>query len=139
MELNNLQKISLVGCFLMGIGNFLPVMSVPFVGSINYVGNGEGGDGLIVLGLAVFAALCVFGGKVKWARVPAFMAGGVMIVTILNYLDVIGGSPFGSMVRLEWGWLVLFAGCGLILYAGFSPQPEAAFEIDERDLISFDK
>lgn len=124
MEFSNYQKIGLLGSFLLGIGNFLPIISVPLLGSFNYMLNGEGGDGLIVLGLAIIAGLCILSGRLVWARIPAIGAGLVMAFTLFNYSSTIGQSPFGSFVRLEWGWLVLIPGCALVLLAAFAPQPK---------------
>jgi hypothetical protein len=52
------QTIGLAGVAALAIGVFVPLVSLPIVGSLTYFNNGKG-DGIIVLALAVISALIV--------------------------------------------------------------------------------
>jgi len=62
------QLVGLAGTILLAVGVFLPLVSMPLIGSLTYFNNGRG-DGVIVLILAPYcaknashwtAALCSF-------------------------------------------------------------------------------
>ena len=50
------QILAILGALLLFVGVFLPIVSMPIVGSLNYFHNGQG-DGTIVLVLAVISII----------------------------------------------------------------------------------
>jgi hypothetical protein len=128
------NRIAYVGCALLAVGVFLPIVTMPVVGSINYFANGKG-DGTILLIVAMIGAGLVFMRKF----VPSAIAGGLAVATLaftgwrissaLNSMhetlaNDLKGNPFGgiatafaSSVQISWGWIVLLAG-GLMLIGG---------------------
>ena len=50
------QILAILGALLLFVGVFLPIVSMPIVGSLNYFHNGQG-DGTIVLVLAVISMI----------------------------------------------------------------------------------
>lgn len=44
----NRQVVGFIGAAALGLGVFMPLVSMPIVGTINYFNNGRG-DGIIVL------------------------------------------------------------------------------------------
>src|SRR5712692_5972455 len=55
-QLAPVQVLGLAGCALLLVGVFLPFVSVPILGSTNYIGNGRW-DGILILIVATMAAL----------------------------------------------------------------------------------
>ena len=59
MEFTKQQLIGLFGSLLLLIGVFLPVLSVPIMGSISLLNNGRS-DGMIIFGLAIASSVLIF-------------------------------------------------------------------------------
>ena len=113
------------------IGVFLPILSVPIIGSIDYFKGGEG-DGVLVLGLGIVSLVLALMKKYKGLIVTSALSIGVMVFTLANfyykmseikanYAKQMEGNPFAGLgqmamgtIKLEWGWLVLIAGAILI-------------------------
>jgi hypothetical protein len=83
MTLSKRQILGLVACGLLIIGVFLPIVSFPIMGGINYFQNGHG-DGMILLILAgisvVFVVLQRF--QVLWLTGTGSL--GLLLFTWLN-------------------------------------------------------
>lgn len=115
------------GATLLLIGAFLPLVSLPLVGEINYVHNGRG-DGILIVALAVIAAAEVAYDRYIWVAITGALASGLMIFTYVNLqsrladtqeqvAQELSGNPFRGMadtmvqsIQLEWGWAVLILG-----------------------------
>ena len=122
--LNNLksssQMIALIGAAALFSGVFAPLISLPFIGSINYFRNGKG-DGIIILGLAVISAGLAFRRKFRFIWYTASGSAAVMIFTFVNFTlttteiaadmrDSLAGNPFSvigeialASTELQWG------------------------------------
>jgi len=143
--------VGLAGAILLFVGAFLPIVSLPFVGSVNYFNNGQG-DGIIIVGLALISALLIL---IK--RYRGLWATGGLSLLVLGYTfytlsariadakasmeSQLAGNPFIGIaqaamqsVQLQWGWAVLVLGAVLLLAAAVmsevrlrkSPAPGAA-------------
>jgi hypothetical protein len=133
------MAVGLAGVSLLFVGAFLPIVSLPFVGSVNYFNNGKG-DGIILVGLAAISALLVF-----LRRHRALLATGGLSVAMLGYSFYtlsqglaaaqasmeadLAGNPFAGLaeaamqsVQIQWGWAVLALGALLLLAAGLMKQ-----------------
>lgn len=127
----------LAGALLLAVGVFMPLASLPIVGSLNYMSRGRG-DGMIVLLLAlVIGGLVIFRFRLIAAVLGLAVAGlmATTFVTLLNALhemdvkaaDLAKDNPFGVLAvafarnsGMEWGWVLLFAGVAMIIVAGFT-------------------
>jgi hypothetical protein len=58
------KTLALVGAALLFVGAFMPIISVPIIGSMNYFQNGRG-DGVIIVLLALATAVFAGGGYVR--------------------------------------------------------------------------
>jgi len=124
---------TLAGAALLVIGAFLPVLSLPIAGSINYFSNGHG-DGTIVIVLALGAAVTGFL-RASWfpallGLIAAYVIGYDFFNAIRHISEMktgmtadLKGNPFAGLatamaesVQLQWGWAVLALGA-LILMA----------------------
>ena len=118
------------GTLLLFVGVFMPIVSVPFVGNVNYFRNGEG-DGVFVLILAAVSAFLILKEKYRGLYVTAGLSFLIMLASFLHFQSVmsdtkaemeqeLAGNPFRGLadmamesVQLQWGWAVLLVGVGL--------------------------
>lgn len=109
------------------------------VGPINLFGNGGNAAGLLLLGAAAIAAGMAFKDREADAIWPAAAACGVLLYVFARLQYAMGqmraslreleGNPFAGLaetamgsVQLQWGWIVLAAGAGLMIYGSFKSR-----------------
>jgi hypothetical protein len=137
----------LIAAAAMGLGAFCPIITLPIIGSLNYVMRGNG-DGIIIVGCsAAIIALAICG----YRRMTALFAAGalVMMVVTLSQLAAIltkaqadaarsaKSNAFGGLtslmmnsVGLGWGWVLLFGGAiGVLVLVLLSPR-QTALSVD---------
>jgi hypothetical protein len=130
------RVLGVVGSLVLMVGVFTPIVSAPFVGSLNYFRNGHG-DGTILLALGVISLAIVWRDYLRGLLV---ITGGLSLA-ILTFTFVnlqmhlsemrsdmatqLAGNPFASLatgfaesVQLQWGWALLVAGAGAVIAAG---------------------
>jgi hypothetical protein len=133
------QTLGLVGCGLLALGAFAPVVSVPFFGNINLFANGHG-DGVFLLVLVGIGLLSVLGSPLPnfGAFIVGVLTGGFTIfdfARISSNLASLGGelhqtlkgNPFTGLgeamtgsAQMQWGWLALLTGSCLLIYVGLA-------------------
>lgn len=119
-----------IGTLLLFVGVFTPIVSVPFMGNVNYFRNGEG-DGVLVLVFAGISAVLLLKEKFGGLYVTAGLSLAVMLFSFFNFQSSmsqaraemerdLAGNPFRGLadmavesVQLQWGWAVLLVGAGL--------------------------
>jgi hypothetical protein len=135
------QRLGLLGCVLMAVGVFAPLVRIPIFGEINYFYNGRG-DGIYVLGLAGISLLLVMKRWYGWLWVTGGASMGMIVYSFYRFtigmadletelasqyagdgglFDELASSLSEALiesVQLQWGWLPLFAGALLLLVAG---------------------
>lgn len=134
------QMLAIVGAFLLFVGVFLPIVSMPIVGSLNYFHNGQG-DGTIVLVLAVISIILAVTQKFRGLWVTGLCSIGLMLFALVTFLMRISeireqmqaqlaDNPFRGLadvamnsVQLQWGWAVLILGGVLIIVAAAMRGP----------------
>ncbi len=110
--------ISLFGAVLVCCGIFMPVLSVPVLGNINYLLCGRG-DGTILVALAVISLLFARKNRYRLSWYMGIASFGVVIVTYagvykrLSALDALTAKEY----HLSWGWAVLVAGIATLMAA----------------------
>lgn len=133
--LGNDRDLVILGSVLMAVGVFLPILSVPIIGTMTYIHDGSG-DGIIVLILAVVAAALALLGAPRFAVIPGALGAALMLFTLYKFRkmltnmraemeNVLADNPFRGFAeaamdatKIEWGWTVLAAGAALILFSG---------------------
>ena len=137
------QMIGLVACAFLVIGVFLPILSVPILGGLNYFQNGHG-NGTIILVLAGISVVCLLLKRYQFLWLSSTGALGVLLFTFLSihfrfeqmrseFDKEMEGNPFAGLgslamqsVQLQWGWAVLLVGASVLLgTAAWDTQPEA--------------
>jgi hypothetical protein len=134
------RNLAFVGSALLAGGLFIPIITLPIVGGVNLFNNGSNVPALALLALAALTAALALKERLRETIWP-----GAAAAIVLTYLFVrlqyalstmraelergLDGNPFAGIARtaaqtiqLQWGWLVLGAGAGLILYAGFNAR-----------------
>jgi hypothetical protein len=110
----------------------MPIVSLPIVGSINYIHNGRS-DGIIVLTLSVISIILL---TLKIYKGLWFTSIGSLWVMLYTYINLqseiskmkkdlnadLAGNPFRGLadiainsVRIQWGWAIMLVGAGLII------------------------
>ena len=153
-RLNTYEKSILAGALAMAAGTCLPIVSMPVVGSINYLRGGRG-DGMIILVLSGAIMAAVIYGYHRMAAVAGVTALAIMFTTLVRFLEALSkvqgeaaklarDNPFGELavivarsVGLEWGWIPLIGGAiavvaaGLLAWRNSKVSSEAAEKIDD--------
>ena len=134
MEFTKQQLIGLVGGVVLLLGIFLPIVSMPIVGSVSIFSSGRI-DGYLLLGLAIISLVLAFTNSLK----PLRLIGGVsLLIVVIDFVyllyklksikgdvsDKLQGNPFGGMaeammstVQIQYGWVFFFIGGVLLIYA----------------------
>jgi hypothetical protein len=127
--MSNRQKLGFIGCALLIVGVFLPILSAPFVGSINFFNDGQG-DGLLVLILALISAGLVWVKRYKILWGTGLIALAITAYDLLNIQNTLGSSSVArSLIRTEWGWIVLIAGGVLVVATAWVKEERVYFGI----------
>jgi hypothetical protein len=124
--------LGLIGCTILFVGVFLPIVRLPIVGTTNYFQNGRG-DGTVLLGLVAVSLLLIVAGRCRWLVVAGLPSLAMLVFTFVN-LRVklaeiaqrsaadLADNPFRGIadaltasVQLEWGWAVLTIGAVLLI------------------------
>ncbi len=128
------RLLGVVGSLILFVGVFMPIVSLPFIGTRNYFSNGQG-DGVIILILAVISLLLTFTNSFRglW-----FTGGSCLAVMLFTFLNLqmrlsdakakmetdLAGNPFRGIadaalqsVQIEWGWAVLIVGAAMLLFS----------------------
>jgi len=133
------KTLALVGSALLFVGVFMPILSMPIVGSVNYFMNGKG-DGVIIIVLALAAAGLAMAGRVRDVVWPGAAALAMLAYTFFRVQSGLSemraqmhaeltGNPFRQIadavvdsVQIQWGWAVLVLGALLVVYAGIAAR-----------------
>ena len=128
------QTLAVTAGILLIFGAFTPMVSFPFVGDVDFFREGYG-DGYILLAMAGLSVALAITGRWKQVLVPGLGSLAVVLWTFMGVQDTISQARSGAQATLagnpheglaasvmqsiqwEWGWLVLFAGCGLLVYS----------------------
>ena len=124
--------LGLVGSAILFIGVFMPIISVPVMGNINYFQNGKG-DGTIIIVLSIISLILVLKKDFKKLWYTGLGCIAVMSFTFINFQikisdakDQIKSELSGNLfrgvadmamqsVQLQWGWAILIIGVALII------------------------
>jgi len=128
------QTLAVTAAVLLLVGIYSPIVSFSFVGDVDFFRSGYG-DGYILLLMTAAALALAVTGRWKQVIVPALGGLAVILWTFLGVQETIsdarsGGSPelagnphaglapaTMASIQWEWGWILLFAGSGLLVYS----------------------
>ena len=139
------KSLALIGAGILFVGAFMPIVSMPIVGSINYFQNGKG-DGVIIVLLAITTAVLAMTDRVRRVVWTGGLAAAILAVTFFRFQSKmsearaemqseLAGNPFRGLakaamgsVQLQWGWAALLIGAGLTIYAGIQATKAGALK-----------
>ena len=128
------QVVALTGAFVLFIGVFTPVVSVPTVGYMNYFQTAKV-DGVVILGLATLSVLLLLAKQYRGLWFTGMASLGVLAFTFISLQiriseikDNLGVELAGNRspsltdlvvqsVQIQWGWPLLTIGAVFILCA----------------------
>ena len=140
------QIVGLTGAFVLFIGVFTPIVSIPTVGYINYFQN-ERLDGVVILSIAVVSFVLLLTRKYQALWFTGCASLSVLLFTfiklqirIIEIKEKLGAELANKRspgladwamrsVQIEWGWPVLTIGAAFILWAAaqkFATIPRVA-------------
>ena len=133
------KTLALVGAALMFVGAFMPIVSAPLIGSLNYFQNGRG-DGVLIVVLAIATAALALTGRTRHVLWTGIGSLALLAFTFIRFQsgmaemrsrmdEDLADNPFRGLaeaavgsVQLQWGWAVLVLGAGLVVYAGWQAR-----------------
>lgn len=118
------QLFGLIGSGLLILGTFLPLVSVPLIGSINYFANGKG-DGTFIIGYSVLAIVLTLIKRYKLLWIPAILSLGQLSYALFTFAQKMSEASGLLTISIEWGWLALYAGGVLLVLAALAKAPNS--------------
>jgi hypothetical protein len=134
------KNIGLIASGALALGVFMPIVSIPFLGSINYIQNGTG-DGVFILIAAGAGAFFSYQEQRKGMIGCAIVSLLIMAYTFISFrmkmsqLTSASGSDdsmgelgkgladaLAQSVQMQWGWVILIAGAVALLFAGIKTE-----------------
>lgn len=120
-----MKHFGTIGGLLLIVGTFLPIISVPIAGNLNFFGNGNGqGAWLIWLGLA--GILLAYLRLYNYLVAPAVLAAALLVLrykTLSNLISETTDSELQALLQgntqMQFGWVVLFAGAVVMFLGAF--------------------
>ena len=132
IKLSQKQILGIAGCLITFVGVFMPIISIPIVGDMNYFRNGEG-DGIFLLVLSASSLVLVVTKFFQWLWVTGGASLALVCFTFTNFQQKFSetkeevareleGNIFAGIgevmidsVQLKWGWAVMVIGIGCVL------------------------
>lgn len=143
----------LAGSGALIIGLFLPIFSMPMVGPVNLFANGGNLAGLLLLACAAVAAGLVLRLRTQDVIWPAVAACGILAFIFIRLqwvmaqmrdsLRELEDNPFAGLaqtamgsMQLQWGWLVLIAGAGAMVYGAWKMRDRSKSLLSFGDMLA---
>jgi len=117
------QLFGLLGSGLLILGTFVPLISVPLLGTMNYFANGKG-DGIFIIGYSALALLFTVLKRYKLLWIPAILSIAQLTYALITFTQKMSEASGLISISMEWGWLVLFAGAVLLVLAAAGKAPK---------------
>ena len=136
------RNLGFAGAGALIVGLFLPIVTMPFVGTVNLFNNGTNWIALGLLALAVISVMLALQSRERDILFPGIGAAGALIYKFAmlqyaitqmrsNLTEQLKDNPFAGIaqtalgsVQIQWGWLVLALGAGLLIYVGYKARKE---------------
>jgi len=145
------KNLIYAGAALLIVGLFMPVVTLPIVGGMNLLSNGTNELGIMLVVLAAASAILAANGRERDVIYPSAAAVALVVYAFARLELMLSqmratlaqglkDNPFAglaqsaaSAVQLQWGWLVLAAGSGLLLYAAFQSRRDGGTSFLPKD------
>ncbi len=132
IELDPIHLSGIVGSTVLFLGTFAPLVKLPLVGSLGLTNSSIKA---LIISCAVASLILTVKKMYKWLTITGLGAALIVSYVFLDFLmriedakssmdKELAGNPFRGLadvamesIHLEWGWIFLFLGAGLILNA----------------------
>ncbi len=123
--MNKRQITGFAGAAVLAIGVFVPLVSMPIVGSLTYFNNGSG-DGVLVLSLAAISVLLIVVKRYRGLWLTGLGSLALIAYSFMRMSRALAslerelvGNPFRGLanIQMQWGWAMLGIGALLLLAA----------------------
>ena len=129
---------SILGSILLCGGIFSPIVSLPLIGNLNYLY--IPGDSIIIFILSLISLVLILQDKFHLLWISGTVALGVIFIGLFDMEMLISQIRLGmeellaplmfrglvdvaiNSIQLQWGWLFLFLGAGLIIAGSLMNQ-----------------
>lgn len=142
------KNLVLLGAALAIVGLFCPIVTLPFLGNVNLFNNGSNLFALALLAMAVLAGAMALNERESDAFWPGVSSAVVLLwnfaslqyhlAQVKSSMSELDGNPFAGVakaavgaVQLQWGWLVLALGVGLLIYGAVKARRERELGLTE--------
>jgi hypothetical protein len=105
-DAKRLQKVGYIASAISGASTFLPIVTLPILGSVSFFGNGRS-DGVLVLVLSGLAAFALYLGKYTWLL---GLALGALVLTGNAFIQIFDLINDRNFTNLGIGWLGMLGG-----------------------------
>lgn len=125
--MNKTQILGLTGSAILFIGVFMPAISIPFAGSLNYFQIFRN-LAFSILFLASASAVCAIykvHKEIFW--ITGLISLGILILSFIS----LKFAGLGETFYLKWGWAFLVVGAALIIVAAAIKGKEKFYRPDE--------
>lgn len=132
------RSLAFIGGALLFVGVFVPLFSVPIMGTINYFGSGRS-EAAIILGLAAVTMFLAAAGRTRFVLFTGLASLSTLAFTFIRYrsrmsemrakvdaqigpdnpLRAVAEAAAGT-IQIQWGWAVLILGAVTVTSAGFA-------------------
>ena len=139
----NSKTMGFLGAGLLIVGLFLPIATLPFLGSVTLMSNGFNIVAIVLLILGLLSGFLVWAER----REALIWTGGASLLTVIymfgrlqwsmtqmrsGMAEELEGNPFAGIaqaamasVGLQWGWLILAAGPALLVFVAVQDRKSA--------------
>jgi hypothetical protein len=146
------RAIVFLGAGLLVLGLFVPIVQLP-MGVINVFGGGTSPFPYLLLAIAGLAAFMAFKERSQDALAPGIAAGVAIAALFISiqvniaamrsqFEEMAADNPFAQSmsgmidnVSIQWGWLLLIAGLGTIIY-GALQERKAVEAVEPTDQLA---
>ena len=137
------QLFGYISSIVLAFATFLPVATLPLVGSLNYFNNGQG-DGTFILLAAIAAGVLVYLKKYNFLLIPGILAAALTLFDLIAMIakindmkaslnESLAGNPFAGIaqglansVQLQWGWFILLLAEAAVVLVALNVLPKEA-------------
>lgn len=153
IEINIVQVVGFVGVALTIAGIFSPMMTIPIVGTVDYMRGGSE-EAVSLLLLSFLSIFFLIKKRYEWLYGSGIWAFLLVLTTCIYYQSRISeavsafnremrGNPFRGLgdlamanMGLSWGWFLLFSGTGLLVYSAYLNNKRVTREVWRSLVIS---
>jgi hypothetical protein len=123
------QIIGFIGAAVLAVGVFMPLLTAPYIGTINFFKNGSG-DGIYILLIVAISVIIILARRYRWLYLTGIVSLLIIGINFLDFMSRISqlttqlkdnmfGEWYSTSIQMQWGWAVLVIGALLLIVAAW--------------------